>query len=51
MLQFVGHCFYRYIVDNEVLVNAKKAYIRIGSFLNVMIEKADHFDLYGVVVE
>ena len=38
-------------VDNEVLVNAKKAYIRIGSFLNVMIEKADHFDLYGVVVE
>ena len=37
-------------VDNEVLVRAVDNYIRIGDFLNVKIEKADHFDLYGVVV-
>ena len=38
-------------VDNEVLVNVKDNYIRIGDFVNVRIEKADHFDLYGVVVD
>ena len=38
-------------VDNEVLVRAEETYIRIGDFLNVKIEKADHFDLYGVVVD
>tara|TARA_B100000945_G_C20401369_1_gene607517 strand:- start:218 stop:1528 length:1311 start_codon:yes stop_codon:yes gene_type:complete len=37
-------------VDNEVLVNAKDAYIRIGDFANIKIEKADYFDLYGVVI-
>ena len=37
-------------VDNEVLVKASKTYIRIGDFANVLIEKTDHFDLYGVVV-
>ena len=37
-------------VDNEVLVKATDTYVRIGDFANVMIEKADHFDLYGVVV-
>ena len=37
-------------VDNEVLVNVKDNYIRIGDFVNVRIEKADHFDLYGVVI-
>ena len=37
-------------VDNEVLVKATATYIRMGDFANVLIEKADHFDLYGVVV-
>ena len=37
-------------VDNEVLVKAAKTYIRMGDFANVLIEKTDHFDLYGVVV-
>jgi ribosomal protein S12 methylthiotransferase len=34
-------------VDNEVLVKAKDTYVRIGDFAHVIIEKADHFDLYG----
>ena len=38
-------------VDNEVLVKAEDTYLRIGDFANVFIEKADHFDLYGVVVD
>lgn len=37
-------------VDNEVLVPAKDNYLRIGDFANVKIEKAEEFDLYGVVV-
>ena len=37
-------------VDNEVLVKTKDTYIRIGDFANVIIEKADHFDLYGKLV-
>jgi ribosomal protein S12 methylthiotransferase len=38
-------------VDNEVLVKATDTYIRIGDFANILIEKTDHFDLYGVVAE
>jgi len=38
-------------VDNEVLVKATDTYIRIGDFANVLVEKTDHFDLYGVVVD
>ena len=38
-------------VDNEVLVKATDTYIRMGDFANVEIEKTDHFDLYGVVVD
>jgi ribosomal protein S12 methylthiotransferase len=38
-------------VDNEVLVKATDTYIRIGDFANILIEKTDHFDLYGVVVK
>ena len=38
-------------VDNEVLVKANDTYIRMGDFANIKIEKTDHFDLYGVVVE
>ena len=38
-------------VDNEVLLNAKDTYLRIGDFYNVKITKADHFDLYGVLID
>ena len=38
-------------VDNEVLVNAKNTYVRIGDFAQVIIKKADHFDLYGEIVK
>jgi ribosomal protein S12 methylthiotransferase len=38
-------------VDNEVLVNAKKSYVRVGDFANVKIDKAEEFDLYGTVIE
>ncbi len=38
-------------VDNEVLVKAtKKVYIRLGDFANVLITKADDYDLHGEVV-
>jgi ribosomal protein S12 methylthiotransferase len=37
-------------VDNEVLIPIKDNYLRIGDFVNVRIEKADHYDLYGKVV-
>ncbi|MBT7620548.1 MAG: 30S ribosomal protein S12 methylthiotransferase RimO [Flavobacteriales bacterium] len=38
-------------VDNEVIVNAKDYYIRLGDFANIKITKADHYDLYGEVVD
>lgn len=34
-------------VDNEVLVEAKKNYVRIGDFAQIRITKAEEFDLYG----
>lgn len=37
-------------VDNEVLINATKNYVRIGDFINVKITEATDFDLYGDVV-
>lgn len=37
-------------VDNEVLVPAAEAYVRIGDFANVKIEKAEEFDLYGHII-
>lgn len=37
-------------VDNEVLVDAKENYVRIGDFANVKIESAEDFDLYGKVI-
>jgi ribosomal protein S12 methylthiotransferase len=37
-------------VDNEVLVNAKTNFVRLGDFANVLITEADDFDLYGKVV-
>ena len=38
-------------VDNEVLIDAKKHYVRVGDFANVKITKAEEFDLYGEVVK
>ena len=38
-------------VDNEVLVAAKDAYVRIGDFANVKITSAEEFDLYGELVK
>jgi ribosomal protein S12 methylthiotransferase len=38
-------------VDNEVLVDAKSTYVRVGDFAKVKIEKAEEFDLYGKVIE
>ncbi|MCX6312839.1 MAG: 30S ribosomal protein S12 methylthiotransferase RimO [Bacteroidetes bacterium] len=38
-------------VDNEVLVEAKDNYVRVGDFANVKIDKAEEFDLYGTVTD
>ena len=38
-------------VDNEVLVRKDQDYVRLGDFANVKITKADHYDLYGKVVD
>jgi ribosomal protein S12 methylthiotransferase len=38
-------------VDNEVLVKKDSEYVRIGDFARVKITSADHYDLYGEVVE
>ncbi len=37
-------------VDNEVLVDAKDNYVRVGDFANVRINRAEEFDLYGEIV-
>ncbi len=37
-------------VDNEVLVDAKKYFARVGDFANVKITSAEEFDLYGELV-
>lgn len=38
-------------VDNEVLVKkTAENHVRIGDFANVLIESADHYDLYGKIV-
>jgi ribosomal protein S12 methylthiotransferase len=36
-------------VDNEVLIDAKNIYLRLGDFVDVNIHDATEFDLYGVV--
>ncbi len=38
-------------VDNEVLINAEKAYLRIGDFSKIKITDASAFDLYGQPVQ
>lgn len=35
-------------VDNEVLIDAKEHYLKIGDFANIKITEAREFDLYGV---
>lgn len=37
-------------VDNEVLVDAKKHFARVGDFANVKVTSAEEFDLYGELV-
>ncbi|MEM6895110.1 MAG: 30S ribosomal protein S12 methylthiotransferase RimO [Bacteroidota bacterium] len=34
-------------VDNEVLIDAKEHYLKIGGFSNILITEATDFDLYG----
>src|ERR1700712_4878835 len=38
-------------VDNEVLIDAKLDYATVGSFVNVMVNTAEDFDLYGHIVK
>lgn len=38
-------------VDNEVLVDARKHYVRIGDYAQIKITEALDFDLYGDLVE
>ncbi len=38
-------------VDNEVLVRKDEHFVRLGDFAMVEITKADHYDLYGKVVD
>ncbi|HEY8400699.1 MAG TPA: 30S ribosomal protein S12 methylthiotransferase RimO [Cytophagaceae bacterium] len=38
-------------VDNEVLVDAKQHYVRLGDFAQIRITDATEFDLYGEVVQ
>jgi len=38
-------------VDNEVLVDAKKYYLRVGDFVNLKIVEAADFDLYAEPVD
>jgi len=50
--QFVGRTEFDSVdVDNEVLIDARQQYCRIGDFVNVKITDATEFDLYGEVVE
>lgn len=38
-------------VDNEVLIDASKDYATLGSFVQVKIDSAEDFDLYGHIVK
>jgi ribosomal protein S12 methylthiotransferase len=37
-------------VDNEVIIDARENYLRIGDFVNVKITQASEFDLTGTIV-
>jgi ribosomal protein S12 methylthiotransferase len=50
--QFVGRTeFDSPEVDNEVIVDAKTSYVRVGDFANVEITAAEEFDLIGKIVD
>ena len=38
-------------VDNEVLIDASTGYAANGSFVQVKIDRAEDFDLYGQIVK
>ena len=39
-------------VDNEVLVKKEgEIFVRLGDFANVQITSADHYDLYGILID
>jgi ribosomal protein S12 methylthiotransferase len=38
-------------VDNEVLLDAQTNYATVGSFVNIKIDDAEDFDLYGQIVK
>ncbi|HEY8928472.1 MAG TPA: 30S ribosomal protein S12 methylthiotransferase RimO [Mucilaginibacter sp.] len=38
-------------VDNEVLIDASVDYATVGSFVNVQVDSAEDFDLYGHIVK
>ncbi|MEE1945324.1 30S ribosomal protein S12 methylthiotransferase RimO [Pedobacter sp. KR3-3] len=38
-------------VDNEVLIDAHSGYAAVGSFVQVKIDRAEDFDLYGQIVK
>ena len=38
-------------VDNEVLIDASKFYVKVGDFTNIKITGASDFDLYGEPIE
>lgn len=38
-------------VDNEVLVKKAEGFVRLGDFAPVIITSADHYDLYGKLVD
>lgn len=37
-------------VDNEVIIDKSAAYLRVGDFADVIINKAEHYDLYATPV-
>jgi len=37
-------------VDNEVIIESHREYLRIGDFVNVKVNAASEFDLTGEVV-
>jgi ribosomal protein S12 methylthiotransferase len=46
--QFIGRSeFDSPEVDNEVIIEGKEHYLRIGDFAEVMIEEAEHYDLFA----
>ena len=38
-------------VDNEVLIHIKDNYLRIGDFAEIRITSAEHYDLFGTLVD